>query len=509
MDDMDLLADYEPAGAPLPPLDDPMGDHYPAWDPGEGEDPADWVDEMGFPLEGDDDAPGADDDADLSVNDYSDISNALRYARWYGGDLRFVGGRGWYVWDGKRWEEDRRRRSFYLSMRAVSQMEAQAPDPDTLKAVKQAKSVRRLDAMVKAASSLPELSCDPVQLDTHPMLLNVGNGVLDLATGKLSAHDRDLMITKLVAVDYDPDATAPRWERFIDEITCGDAELAAYLQRCIGYSLTGDVSESCLFVLEGIGANGKSVLIEVLQKLLGDSSATLMPDVLLAAHGDKPTTGLLDLRGARVGFTIETDEGRRWDEATLKQATGGDMLTARRMRQDPESWFPTHKLWVATNHRPQVRSTDEGVWRRMRILPMLAHFPVGKRDPHLKEKLLTEAAGILAWAVRGCLEWQKSGLGSCAAVDQATSDYRAEMDHLGAFLGEAVVDGPDAYVLVEDLWMSYKQWAADSGERYQHSKRLLTNALKDRGWTTGKRTGRRVNAWLGHGLNQEFQPRHF
>lgn len=277
-------------------------------------------------------------------------------------------------------------------------------------------------------------------------LLNVLNGTIDLCTGSLRPHAREDYITRCVNVDYDPDAKCPTWERFIHQVFGGNAEIIAFVQRAVGYSLTGKIVEHVLIVLYGLGSNGKTTLIDALHYLLGPSYAKHAPtDLLLARRGEHHPTELATLHGARLVTAAETGEGRRLAESLVKQLTGGDPVTARRMRDDFWQFRPEFKLWLATNHRPQIRGTDHAIWRRIRLIPFDVTFhtaETGKtpqQDQTLPARLREEATGILAWAVRGCLAWQSQGLGAPDAVRDATEAYRAEMDVLAMFFEERCI----------------------------------------------------------------------
>lgn len=457
---------------------------------------------------------------DLQANDTSDISNAVRFATQHRDDVRFVEGIGTMVWDTCRWRVDNTNVALRMAMDTAVRLEdeltetaEQETDPkkaaSLVQSAKSVKQVSRLKAMLTAASAIEGMSHTPEQLDADPMLLNTPTAVIDLRTGQPVELDeagrRDLLMTKQTAVGYDPAAECPTWLRFIDDVTCGDKGLARFQQKLAGYSFTGKVTEQVLAVHFGLGGNGKSVFFEALLELLGDYGKVIDTDTLMATNGDKHPTGLMDLRGTRLAGASESGETQRLDEKTVKSIAGDAIIKARYMRQDFVEFPATHQVHLMTNHKPVVRGTDNGIWRRLRLIPWLATFSGDKRDPEMASKLRAELPGILNWVLQGALMWQQEGLGTCDAVEAATAEYRSANDMLGAFLDECVIDHAEAYVMSQDLYDTYRKWATDNGERYILAKRSLGNQLADRGWTQGKKQGGRM-AWLGHGLALDGKP---
>jgi putative DNA primase/helicase len=277
----------------------------------------------------------------------------------------------------------------------------------------------------------------------------------------------------------------------------GRRELIHFLQKAIGYSLTGNTQEQCFFILYGTGANGKSTLLDTLLALLGSYAKQAAPDVLLSKSIDRHPTELADLMGARLVTAIETGEGRRLAENLVKQMTGGDRIKARFMRQDFFEFSPTFKLFLATNHKPQIRGTDYAIWRRIRLIPFTVTIPEEERDPTLPEKLRVELPGILAWAVRGCLAWQHEGLKPPAEVAHATEAYRTEMDVLAAFLADCCVVHRNARVKASELYHIYTQWCEDNGEHVEN-QRSFGMRLSERGFERCKVKG--LGWWRGIGI---------
>jgi putative DNA primase/helicase len=385
-----------------------------------------------------------------------------------------------------------------MAVRSIYKEAADCDDFDERHAIaehaKRSEKVERVMAIEKLARSMVPIV--PEMLDTDPWLLNVDNGTLDLRTGQLRPHRREDRITKLAPVAYDPLATCPQWEAFLDCIFDKNKNLIDFVQRLFGYSLTGEVSEQALVFLYGTGANGKSTFLLVLQALLGEYAEQAAPELLLQKKGDSHPTEVADLFGRRVAVSTEVEAGRSWSEVQIKQLTGGDRIKARFMRKDFFEFQPTHKLFVAANHKPRVRGTDNGIWRRIRLIPFCVTIPEHARDKNLVKKLQAELPGILAWAVRGCLAWQKDGLGEPAEVKAATEAYREEMDALGEFFDDCCIVGPKVEAKAQDLYGAYVKWCETNGERPM-GQRSFGMALRERGFKDRK-SG--VKVWVGVGL---------
>ncbi len=341
-------------------------------------------------------------------------------------------------------------------------------------------------------------------LDKGQFLLNAANGTVDLQTGKIRPHERRDLLTHDVEIPYLQNAAAaPTWLQFLNSTFGGDADLIQFVQRAVGYSLTGDVREQVLLICHGVGSNGKSVFLNILQKLLGALAFQAAPDLLMADKQRRHPTEQADLFGKRLVVCQETGEGRRFNETLVKQLTGGDTITARRMHEDFWQFRPTHKLWLSTNHKPEIRGTDFAIWRRIRLIPFNVKFTddgPARKDPDMEAKLTAELPGILAWAVAGCLDWQRHGLPAPAAVADATAGYQAEMDVLAAWLGECCVVGKRYEAKAADLYRSYVGWCEQSGE-FPEKQRKWGMRLTERGFTKFTNNG---HWWRGLGL--AFRP---
>ena len=339
-------------------------------------------------------------------------------------------------------------------------------------------------------------------LDKGHFLLNASNGTVDLATGELRPHIRADLLTHDVEIPFDPFTAAPTWLQFLNSTFSGDADLIQFVQRAVGYSLTGDVREQVLLICHGVGSNGKSVFLNILRKLLGNLAWQAAPDLLMADKQRRHPTEQADLFGKRLVVCQETGEGRRFNENLVKQLTGGDGITARRMHEDFWQFNPTHKLWLSTNHKPEIRGTDFAIWRRIRLIPFNVKFTddgPARKDPEMEAKLTAELPGILAWAITGCIAWQRDGLKSPAAVADATANYQAEMDVLAAWLGECCIVGKRYEVKAADLYRSYVGWCEQSGE-FPEKQRKLGMRLTERGFERFSNNGA---WWRGVGLQSD------
>lgn len=401
----------------------------------------------------------------------TDAGNAQVFAHEHGADLKWVPEWGsWLQWDGKRWARTPAEQLVPLAVQTARGFyrrasEEQDDEKRRLLAAhaKSSESRGRLEAMLSIARGFMIARADEFDRDRYS--LNVDNGTLKLRqpADEFHEHRRQDMITKLAPVTWDDNAESPAWAAFVARVL-PDVEVRAWVQRYLGYCLTGDVGEQVLAFFHGRGANGKSTLIELMLSVLGEYAKSGAPDLLLAKHGETHPTEQADLQGARLVSCQETEAGRQWAEALIKRLTGGDKIKARWMRCDFFEFTPTHKLVVSANHKPKVRGQDHAIWRRIKLVPFDVTIPVAERDPQLLEKLRAEASGILRWMVVGCLEWQKFGLGEPKAIAAATADYRRDQDHLGRFLDDECETAPDAWCATTELYRRYQTWCANTGE---------------------------------------------
>ncbi len=432
----------------------------------------------------------------------TDLGNSERFVSDHGEDVRYCyPWSTWLVWTGARWEKDDAGRAHRLAketVRGIYQEAAEAGDEERRKALAKhaarSESADKIRAMLELARS--ELPVAPDELDADPMLLNTKSGTIDLRTGELREHRREDLITKLAPVEYDPGAEAPAWGAFLERVL-PDEELRGFVRRAAGYSASGDTSEQCLFINHGVGANGKSTFHEAAAAALGDYAMRAPTDMLLARRSGAVPNDVARLKGARFVSAAETEDGRRLAESLVKDLTGQDTITARFMRAEFFDFKPTHKLHLSTNHKPEIRGTDAAIWRRIRLVPWTVTIPPAEQDKKLSEKLRGELAGVLAWIVRGCVEWRHEGLKAPDAVRKATGAYRSEMDVIGAFIEDCCVLRPDASALATPLYVAYKEWCEESGEPIEKQRRFGMR-LTERGLRREKVGG--VYKWYGIGL---------
>jgi len=405
---------------------------------------------------------------------YTDMGNAARFAVQHHGSIRYCyGWAKWLGWDGRRWAPDQMGRAEALAKETVRSMYAEASRTDDKEERKrlsrhamQTEAAYRITMMMKLARSEEGIPVAIESLDVDPWLLNAENGTLDLKTLQLREHRQDDLITKLTPTPYLPDAKAPRWEKFLAEIFDGNEENIGYVQRGLGLSLTGSTREHVLFIPHGRGANGKTTLLEAVRATIGSDYAQRAPvQLLLKKRGETVPTDVARLRGARFVSATEPDKSKWLAEALVKSLTGGDRLTARFMRQDYFEFQPTHKIWLATNHKPVIKGTDHAIWRRIRLIPFTVIIPEEKQDKDLLEKLKEEAPGILAWMVEGLRKYHQDGLSAPDDVVSATREYQLEMDIVGIFLAECCVEEAGAEVKASELYKTYKRWCDDYGQR--------------------------------------------
>lgn len=400
----------------------------------------------------------------------NDVGNANRFGNRYKERIKYVRGLGWLIWNDRCWERDavgsitelakEVASDIYNEGQLVSSADVRLKIAQHAKASHQAP---RLKSMLQLAESLPSLVAQASQLDTHDMLLGVSNGVVNLQTGKLTPAKPEYLMTRHSQVTFDNKAKCPNFRKFITHITGGDQELENYLQRVVGYSLSGVTTEQCLFFLYGSGANGKSTFLNVVKELLGPELAKQTPSETLMTKRSSGTNDLARLQNIRVVSANEVEDSSLLAESLVKQMTGGEALTARFHYQEFFEFIPKFKLFIAGNHKPVIRGRDDGIWRRIRLIPFEVTIPKNQRDPHLQDKLRAELPGILNWALHGFQAWQQKGLTEPKLVTEAVASYREEMDIIGAWLGERCTLGAGEKTKGSDAYRYYKLWAEESG----------------------------------------------
>ncbi len=435
----------------------------------------------------------------------TDYGNAERLVDLHGEDLRFCHPFGkWLSWDRTRWQIDSTAevmRRAKLTARHIYQEAADAADPATAKELAKhairSESDARLRAMISLAESEPGVPVMPDQLDADPWLFNVESGTVDLKNDNLRAHDRADRITKRANVAHDPTATCPTFEVFLAKVL-PSLPLRQFVQRAIGYSLTGDTREDVIFIAFGPGSNGKTTFMQTMQALMGDYAMQTPTETLMVKRGEGIPNDVARLKGARLVAAAEAEQGKRLAESLIKQLTGGDRISARFLHAEWFDFDPTFKIWLSTNHKPVIRGTDLGIWRRIRLIPFTVTIPQQERDEALAEKLLAELPGILNWALAGCRDWLQHGLGLPQEVQEATKSYREEMDILGTWLGDCCVEGINHQAAAAELYASYKRWCEGNGA-HPMPQYALGSRLSERGFEAKRGHGGK-RYWRGIGL---------
>jgi putative DNA primase/helicase len=418
----------------------------------------------------------------------SDAMNAHALVAWSEGRVKFAAGLGFYVWNGRVWE-----RSEVKVRQEIHRMGAALVLAGETQKARGFTMTSRIDALMTELRSVPTVHVDAADFDARPDLLSFRNGTVDLRTGTLRPHSKADMVTYCLELDYRADATCPRWESFLTEIFPGNPELPDYMRRLVGYGITGHVAEQCFAVLWGKGANGKSVLTDTLTAVFRSVSKTTP----FATFEEKASGGIPNdvaaLRGSRLVMAAEGESGKPMSEAVLKRVTGKDMIAARFLRQEFFEFKPSFLLMLATNHKPKFRGQDEGLWRRVKMIPFKRWFAPHERDHKLDAKLLAESEGIAAWAVRGAVEWFSGGLNDPAVVQQAGKEYRETSDALAGFFPGVLEPCPDECEMNgTDAFNVYLEWceAENLPSRERWTRRSFYDAMEERGVTRRKtRTG--------------------
>lgn len=425
---------------------------------------------------------------------HTDVGNAQRLVASHGPDMRYVPRwKTWLIWDGKRWKRDEtgevERRAKQV-VRGMLHEAAHMTDGDKRQQLAawalKSEAAGRIKAMVDLAKSEPGVAISYTALDQQPRKLTVQNGTLDLWTGQIGPFNRADLLTKLTDIPFDIEAPCPTWERTLEVIFGGDLELIRYVQRAIGYSLTGDTSEQCLHLCHGTGSNGKSTLLDVLAELSGEYGQQADFQTFLdRRHDSGPRNDVARLAGSRLVRSSEVGDHKRLNEGLIKSLTGGDIITARFLYSEDFEFKPQFKLWLAANHKPVIRGTDYAIWRRIRLIPFEVTITADQADRDLPKKLRAELPGILAWAVAGCLMWQRDGLQPPERVLAATADYKSESDIIAAFIDENCEVDPNYQEPSGKLYTAYKRWCDENGE-YAMTNTRFGRELTDRGYQVSR-----------------------
>lgn len=431
----------------------------------------------------------------------TESGNAERFVDQHGHHARFVGKwHKWIIFDGQRWKIDDGQRVKAWMLETVRAMWVEGANlskderRELTRHVLASESNAKLSGALAIAQAL--LPLDHSGLDQHPFLLNCANGTVNLETGELQAHRAEDFLTQLCPTNYNPDAPSYHWDRFIESIFGGDQELIDFMARYLGYCTCGSVREDSMAIFYGSGSNGKSCLLNAFMRAIGSDYAMQgASDFLIAKRGERHPTELCDLYRRRLAAFTETGECARLDEAKVKFLTGKDVIRARRMREDTWEFDPTHTLIISTNHKPEIRGGDHAIWRRLALVPFNVRYwnpdkgETGpeelRQDKNLPEALEQEAEGILAWAVRGCLEWQKKGLAMPEAVKAATAEYREDEDVIERFISECCYTNTGHSVKASQIYSAYCEWCESNGE-HPKKQRTFGGLLTERGFARDK-----------------------
>lgn len=451
------------------------------------------------------------DEEKMRAYTFDDMGNAERFVDLFGENVRYCyTEKKWYFYNSMRWSVDNLGVILRMADKCVEAMKAEAKlylqadeesGGDMAKAfekhMKSSRSNKSKKAMLNEIEHhLPIL---PIQMDRYKMALNTPSGIINLKNGDVKAHNPEYYFTKITSVDCAEAADCPRWLAFLDDIFAGDKDLIRYIQKAVGYSLTGSTAEQCAFFLYGTGRNGKSTFIDVIRDVFGDYAANIQPETIMvkSSQSNAINSDIARLKGARLVTSVEPNEGVRLNEGLLKQLTGDDTVTARKLYSEEFEFKPEFKLWMATNHKPIIRGTDTGIWRRIHMIPFNVQIPEDKVDKNLTHKLKAEMTGIFKWCIDGCLMWQREGLQMPAAVLKSVREYRREMDVISAFIEDkCTLEGT---VQASMLYAAYASWA-DSNNEYCMSNTKFSTELAKR---FEKIKGRNYNYFTGISIRSE------
>lgn len=483
----------------------------------------------------------------------TDLGNAERFVYQHSENVRFCHelGKGgeWLTWTGQRWQLDRQKRSVELAKETVRSMKAEAdrlyekakPDLERLQAelasipeadkTKRAEIQKKIEMtaqrpqkvtawqqrseqkrsifdMLTLAQSVPDVCVALGDLDQNHLLFNAANGTIDLSTGGLRKPRREDLITQMSPVRYDATAECPLWKKFLSEVFAGHEDLTPFIQTYVGYSLTGLTKEEYLAVLHGEGRNGKGTFIKTLAEMFGDYGTTADFNTFVdkGENNRAPRDDVANMKGKRFVASQETREGAKLAEALVKWLTGGDKLRARKLYENSDEFDPTWKIWLATNHKPEISGDDIGIWSRIKLIPFTVSFE-GREDKDLKNNLLAELPGILRWAVEGCSTYMSKGLEFPKSVLDATSEYKAESDKLGQWIEECCVLSDSFQKLAHELHSSYEKWCSRTHEKTILNKNAFGRRLGRRKDLKSEHT-RNGTRYIGIGLKAEDRETH-
>lgn len=425
--------------------------------------------------------------------DRSDVGNARRARDSFGGNLRYSPALGWLWWNGGHWDKKSKEAVVGLVINHTDDMLKASEDDDNRKWEIRSRMMENVGKCVSALASLPGVLIEVDQLDTNPDLLTVGNGTIELRTGTLREARKADYITMAVQVPYDPGARCPKWSAFLESCQPGREEIIGYLQRLVGYGITGRIKEQCFVILEGNGANGKSTFTDALYRVFGGISKAASVETFMQngnRQGAAASPDVAVLRAARMVFTSEADHGSKMAEGRIKLLTGGDPVTARHLNKDLFEFVPQMLLFISSNALPEIRGRDKGIWRRVKRVEWLEDF-TDRKDMDLPDTLAAEDQGILAWAVEGARQWYDAGLQEPDTVTEAVFEYRADQDILDGFLPGRVNVDPDGFMARATVYNMFKEWCDQEGAMRPWSSKQFFLALRQRGIEEHKKVGTR------------------
>ena len=418
----------------------------------------------------------------------TELGNAERIAHEYGHVIKYVSDMGWLIWDGKRWKIDTKKEIERITNKVLRGLYKSEDEMET----KWARMCERRNIRMNSIKDLmPLVPGEREEFDRNKYLFNVSNGIVDLKTGKLQLHDRELGITKMANVVFDEKAKCPEWLSFLEQIFQGDKELIQYMQRLVGYSLTGEITEQIMVFLIGGGSNGKSTFINIIKDLMGEYGKQAKSDTFIKKKETGANNDIARLVGARFVSAVESEEGEVLADSFVKQITGGEPILARFLRQEYFEFIPEFKVFFTTNHKPVIKGSDEGIWRRIKLIPFNLQLPKHKRDLKLPEKLSLEMPGVLNWAIEGCLKWQKSGLKEPEVVAKATGEYKEDMDILGPFLYERCYKNETQRIEAKELYKIYSDWCYQNGEHALPNRKFY-RTLESQGFKKIRGAGNKI-----------------
>jgi len=439
---------------------------------------------------------------------YTGFWNAERLVEAHGENFHWCQElKSWFIWDGKIWRKDPGGlRMESLAKKLIKEM-IKSDDKDLRKHAVSCQERKKLADMVDLAQSEENVSIETTAFDKDDFLLNCANGIVDLKTGKLFPHARSKYMTGKINVDFLLDAKCPTWEWFLNDIFDKNQNIITFLKKAIGYSLTGCVSEQCFFILYGNGRNGKNTFIETITTLLGEHYCckTGVDNLTAKNKNGGANEDIAGLWGKRFTWASESESSKKLNEGLIKELTGDGVIKARFLYGHAFEFYSKFKIFLITNHKPKIRGTDEGIWSRVKLIPFTKFIPPEERIPDLGARLKQELPGILRWAIEGCLQWQKEGLGTTPEIQEATEGYRKEEDFLGNFLKEVCNQQEHCQTSSSVLYERFKSYALENGDYYisqkDFTRDLESRGLKKKQQTFGVEKGRMF--WQGIGIINE------